>query len=69
MEYKPEDGSPSWFSPAALASWLARFCSGCIGDDDRDDPTGIDDDDRRTAQMAAAAAKYLTYSPHKIKFA
>ena len=70
MEYKPEDGSPSWFSPVALASWLARFCSGSIGDDDHGDQTAVDDDDdRRTAQTGAAAAKYLTYSPHKIKFA
>lgn len=71
MEYKPEDGSLSWFSPAALASWLARFCSGSIGggDDDHDELAGDDDDERPTTQMATAAAKYLTYSPHKIKFA
>ncbi|PUZ77443.1 hypothetical protein GQ55_1G371600 [Panicum hallii var. hallii] len=71
MECKLEDGSPSWFSPAALASWLARFCSGSIGggDDHDDEPAAGGNDDRPMAQMAAAAAKYLTYSPHKIKLA
>ncbi|CAL5054586.1 unnamed protein product [Urochloa decumbens] len=67
MEYKPEDASRSWFSPAALASWLTRFCSGS-NSDDHDELAG-DGDNRSAAQMAGAAARYLTYSPHKIKFA
>jgi hypothetical protein len=69
MEHKPEDGSPSWwFSPAALlASWLCRFCSG--SDDHHDELAGDDDANRPTEPMSAsAAANYLTYSPHKIKF-
>ncbi|CAN6253448.1 unnamed protein product [Urochloa humidicola] len=64
MEYKPEDGSLSWFSLTALASWLVRFCSGSYSDD-HDELAG-DGDNRSTA---GAAARYLTYSPHKIKFA
>ncbi|TKW41365.1 hypothetical protein SEVIR_1G309950v4 [Setaria viridis] len=69
MEYTPEDGSSiCWFSPAALlASWLACFCSGS-NREDHDELAG-DDDNQPTAPMAAAAAKYLTYSLQKIKFA
>ncbi|KAL6633622.1 hypothetical protein ACP70R_026293 [Stipagrostis hirtigluma subsp. patula] len=69
MECKSEEGSPAWFCPAALALWLARFCSGFTGDG-HDGPAGAADDDGNapTTQMAAAA-KQLTYSPHKIKFA
>ncbi|CAL5055644.1 unnamed protein product [Urochloa decumbens] len=69
MECRPEDAARSWFSPAALASWLARFCSGS-NSDDHDELAG-DGDNRSTAALmaAGAAARYLTYSTHKIKFA
>jgi hypothetical protein len=56
MEY--ESQSFSW--PAALASWLARFCSGSNdghGDGASNSPTG---------QMDAAAKHF--FSAHKIKF-
>lgn len=70
MECRAEGGSPSWFSPvAALASWLARFCSGSNGDDGHGEVAGHDDNVPAAPVGAAAAAKYLTYSLHKIKFA
>lgn len=67
MECRPEAGSPSWFSPvAALASWLARFCSGSNGGHDHGELAGDDHD--VPAGDGRTAAKFLTYSPHKIKF-
>ncbi|KAL6912201.1 hypothetical protein ACP4OV_001006 [Aristida adscensionis] len=65
MEYKSDDGWPAWFSPAALASWLARLCAGFTGDGHG---TAGDDDGKDPRSQMAAAAKHLTYSPHKIKF-
>jgi hypothetical protein len=59
MEY--ESQSFSW--PAALASWLARFCSGSDKGDGHEDPVA---GDGPTEQMGAAA-KHLC-SAHKIKF-
>jgi hypothetical protein len=55
MEYESQNFS--W--PAALASWLARFCSGSDKGDGHDDLV-LGDGTR--GQMAAAA------SAHKIKF-
>ncbi|KAJ1280819.1 hypothetical protein BS78_04G262100 [Paspalum vaginatum] len=65
-QHKAEEGSsPGWFSPAALlASWLARFCS---GSDDGDEQAG--EDIHRPTTAASSAARYLTYTPHRIKFA
>jgi hypothetical protein len=53
MEY--ESQSFSW--PAALASWLARLCSGSNnGDDGEDEPVvGNRPSNRPTGQMVAAA--------------
>ncbi|KAL5212039.1 hypothetical protein ABZP36_022886 [Zizania latifolia] len=55
------------FWPAALASLLARFCTG-FHDDDDDGPAGGGDDGGPTPrQMASAAAKHFS-SVHKINF-
>jgi hypothetical protein len=61
MEYESE--SFSW--PAALASWLARFCSG--SNDGHDEPVvGDGASNSPTGQMGAAAKHF--FSAHKIKF-
>lgn len=57
MEYEPQ--SFSW--PAALASWLASFCSGSEGGGHGEPVAG----DGPTRQMAAAA-KHLN-GAHKIR--
>jgi hypothetical protein len=59
MEY--ESQSFSW--PTALASWLARFCS---GSDKGDGHADLVVDDGTRGQMAAAAKHHC--SAHKIKF-
>jgi hypothetical protein len=62
MEY--ESQSFSW--PAALASWLARFCSGSNNGDGYDEPAAGDGASSGPRGMAAAAKHFC--SAHKIKF-
>jgi hypothetical protein len=61
MEY--ESQSFSW--PAALASWLVRFCSGSNNGDDDESVVG-DGASSGQRQMAAAAKHFC--GAHKLKF-
>jgi hypothetical protein len=63
MEY--ESQSFSW--PAALASWLASFCSGSSNRDGHDEPVVGDDATNGPTGKMGAAAKHFC-SAHKIKF-
>ena len=63
MEY--ESQSFSW--PAALASWLARFCSGSNNGDGHEElVVGDDASNCPTVKMASAAKHFC--GAHKIKF-